>query len=340
MSNDRFITTVLQQLSDRLDLTSDQMHTMMHYIMQGYCTPAQAGAFLLGLRIKRESLTELTTAAQVMRSHAISVPIQSTAHLIDTCGTGGDAKHTFNVSTTAAFVVAAAGGRVAKHGGRSVSSSSGSADVLEDLGVRLDLSPEHIAHAIDTIGIGFMFAQQHHPAMKHIASVRKELGVRTLFNVLGPLTNPAKAPYQLLGVFSGALVEPLARVLHRLECKRALVVAGTDGLDELSLSAPSLVGELSDGEYNEKVITPEAFGFKTTPIDTLVVHSREAAKHSILEVLADTPGPKRDIVLLNAGAALYACEIANSIEEGIERARWALSSGRAQEKLEALININ
>lgn len=337
MSSVPLVVEVLQHLSNREDLSVDQMRAVMEHIMQGVWTAPQVGAFLLGLRVKRESLTELTTAARVMRELSTRVPVSSTEYLIDTCGTGGDAKHTFNISTTAAFVVAAAGGRVAKHGARASSSLSGSADVLEALGVPLDLSPERIGVAIDTIGIGFMFAQRHHPAMKHVAAIRKELGVRTLFNVLGPLTNPAGAPNQLLGVFSGALVEPLARVLDRLGCRHAMVVAGTDGLDELSLSAPSLVGVIREGIYNEKLISPEDFGLTPAPLDELVVESLDAATQSVREVLANTPGPKRDIVLLNAGAALYVCGIAASIADGIERARTVLANGSAQAKLEALI---
>ncbi|MES2205784.1 MAG: anthranilate phosphoribosyltransferase [Pseudomonadota bacterium] len=339
MSSKGFVAEILQQLSDRIDLNADQIRTAMQQIMQGEWQPAQIGAFLLGLRVKRESITELTVAAEVMRSFAMQVPVSSRQHLIDTCGTGGDAKNTFNVSTTVAFVVAAAGGRVAKHGGRSVSSCCGSADVLEALGVPLNLSSERIGVAIDTLGIGFMFAQHHHPAMKHVAAIRKELGTRTIFNVLGPLTNPAGAPHQLLGVFSGALVEPLVRVLDRLGSKRALVVSGTDGLDELSISAPTLVGEISKGNYTEKLVAPEKFGLKSSPIEALKVATLDEAKNSILEVLSDTPGAKRDIVLLNAGAALYVCGIAASFVEGIDRARAVLANGAAQKKLEALVQF-
>jgi anthranilate phosphoribosyltransferase len=326
------VVEVLQRLSQREDLSAEQMRDVMHQIMRGEWTSAQIGAFMLGLRVKRESLTEL-------RELSTRVPVNQTKHLVDTCGTGGDAKHTFNISTAVAFVVAAAGGRVAKHGGRAASSLSGSADVLESLGVPLDLSPERIAVAIDTLGIGFMFAAHHHPAMKHVGSIRRELGVRTLFNVLGPLTNPAGATSQLLGVFSGALVEPLARVLARLGTQHALVVAGTDGLDEISISAPTLLGEIKNGEYQERLITPEEFGFKSSSLDTLIVDSLAAARESLLAVLENRPdhASKRDIVLLNAGAALYVCAVAESIEDGIERARNALFSGAARERLAGLV---
>ncbi|WP_018077969.1 anthranilate phosphoribosyltransferase [Thiobacillus denitrificans] len=330
----------LARLVEQREIFHDEMLSLMRQIMSGELTPVQIAGILTGLRVKKETVGEIAAAAQVMREFASKVPAQNNAHLVDTCGTGGDAAHTFNISTTAAFVAAAAGARVAKHGGRSVSSTSGSADVLEALGVNLNLTPEQVGASIDAIGIGFMFAPNFHGAMKHAAPARRELGVRTLFNILGPLTNPAGAPHQLLGVFHPDLVGILVRVLQRLGSRHVMVVHGSDGMDEITLSGETLIGELKDGEVTEYAIHPREFGFEPCSSDVLKVWDATQAKDMLLGVLDDLPGPARDIVLLNAGAAIYVADRAATLGEGIERAREAITSGAARERLRQLVEFS
>ncbi len=327
----------LARLVEQREIFHDEMLSLMRQIMRGELTPVQIAGIITGLRVKKETIGEITAAAQVMREFATQVPAQNSTHLVDTCGTGGDAAHTFNISTTAAFVAAAAGARVAKHGGRSVSSSSGSADVLEALDVNLNLTPEQVGESIDGIGIGFMFAPNFHGAMKHAAPVRRELGVRTLFNILGPLTNPAGAPHQLLGVFHPDLVGILVRVLQRLGSRHVMVVHGSDGMDEITLSGETLIGELKDGEIREYMIHPREFGLETCSSEVLKVWDATQAKDMLLSVLDDLPGPARDIVLFNAGAAIYVADRADTLGEGIELARAAITSGAAREKLKQLV---
>jgi anthranilate phosphoribosyltransferase len=301
-------------------------------------SPVLMAAFIAALRVKKETIGEITAAAQVMREFSTKVEVADRRHLVDIVGTGGDGSHTFNISTCSMFVVAAAGGRVSKHGGRSVSSKSGSADVLESLGVNINLAPERIAQCIADVGIGFMFAPNHHPAMKNVAPVRKELGVRTLFNILGPLTNPASAPNILMGVFHPDLVGIQVRALERLGAEHALVVYGRDGLDEVSLGASTLVGELKDGQVREFEIHPEDFGFAMSSNRALRVETPEQSRAMLLGVLANEAGPARDIVVLNAGVALYAANVADTMEAGIALAREALASGAAQARLDRLIS--
>jgi anthranilate phosphoribosyltransferase len=293
--------------------------------------------FIIGLRVKKETIGEIAAAAQVMREFATTVPVKDPAEVIDIVGTGGDAAHTFNVSTTAAFVAAAAGAKVAKHGNRAVSSRSGSADVLEALGANLVLTPEQIATCVEKIGIGFMFAPAHHPAMKHAAPVRKELGVRTIFNILGPLTNPAGAKNQMLGVFHPDLVGIQVRVLQRLGSKRVLTAYGLEGLDEISISGPTLVGELANGEIREYELHPSQFGLELYDRRAIQVGTVEESKALILAVLQNQPGPALNIVLLNAGAAIYVAGQAKSIQAGIDRARRVIASGEAKAKLDDFI---
>jgi anthranilate phosphoribosyltransferase len=332
------IPAVLQTLLDKKDLEPSQMREVMRTIMSGGATPAQIGAFLIALRAKGESVSEVVAAAQVLREMATKVPVQG-EHLIDTCGTGGDANNTFNISTTAAFVVAAAGGKVAKHGNRSVSSRSGSADVLEAAGVNLDLTPDQVRACIDRIGLGFLFAQRHHGAMKYAIAPRKEIGVRTLFNLLGPLTNPAGAPHQLMGVFSDAWVEPLAEVLRELGGRHVLVVHAEDGLDEISIGSPTHVAELSDGGIRTYTLTPERFGLQRAPLSRLVVDTAAASLAMMRSVLDRQPGPARDIVILNAGAAIYAANLVDTLEAGVARAGAAIDDGSARRKLDELIEF-
>jgi anthranilate phosphoribosyltransferase len=296
-------------------------------------------ALTMGLRVKKESIGEITAAAQVMREFSTKVPMANTKNLIDIVGTGGDGAHTFNISTASMFVTAAAGARVAKHGGRSVSSSSGSADVLESLGVNINLQPEQIAQSIAQTNIGFMFAPNHHAAMKHAAPVRRELGVRTIFNILGPLTNPAGAPNILMGVFHPDLVGIQVRVLQRLGAQHAIVVWGRDNMDEVSLGAPTMVGELVNGEIREYDIHPEDFGLQMVSNRSLRVSGAEESKARILDVLNNVPGPATDIVSLNAGAALYGAGIADSISDGVEKAQAAIASGAALSKLNQLVEV-
>ncbi|OJW46127.1 MAG: anthranilate phosphoribosyltransferase [Thiobacillus sp. 65-1059] len=330
----------LARLVEQREIFHDEMLSLMRQIMNGELTPVQIAGILTGLRVKKETVGEIAAAAQVMREFAATVPARNSAHLVDTCGTGGDAAHTFNISTAAAFVAAAAGARVAKHGGRSVSSTSGSADVLEALGVSLDLTPGQVAASIDAIGIGFMFAPKFHGAMKHAAPARRELGVRTIFNILGPLTNPAGAPHQLLGVFHPDLVGILVRVLQRLGSRHVMVVHGSDGMDEITLSGETLIGELKDGEVMEYAIHPREFGFEPCGSEALKVWDATQAKDMLLGVLDGLPGPARDIVLLNAGAAIYVADRAATLGEGIELAREAIASGAARERLRQLVEFS
>jgi len=297
-------------------------------------------ALITGLRVKKETIGEITAAAQVMREVSTKVPVTDTTHLVDIVGTGGDGSHTFNISTCSMFVAAAAGAKVSKHGGRSVSSKSGSADVLESLGVNINLKPEQIARSIEQCGIGFMFAPNHHPAMKNVAPVRKELGIKTIFNILGPLTNPAGAPNILMGVFHADLVGIQVRALQRLGAEHAVVVYGRDGMDEISLGASTMVGELKDGEIREYELHPEDFGFQMSSNRTLRVETPEQSKAMLLGVLDNQAGPALDIVLLNAGAALYAANVVDSIAAGVERSRGVIASGAAKAKLAELVKAS
>ena len=327
----------LQRCIEHREIFHDEMVELMHAIMRGEIADSMLAAILTGLRVKKESIGEISAAAQVMRELSARVEVADGANFVDIVGTGGGGGQSFNISTASMFVVAAAGARVAKHGNRSVSSKSGSADVLEALGARIDLQPAQVAACIGEVGVGFMFAPIHHPAMKAVAPVRREMGVRTLFNILGPLTNPAGAPNTLLGVFHPDLVGILVRVLKQMGARHALVVWGQDGLDEISLGAPTLVGELRDGEVREYEIRPDHFGLASASLDALRVGSAEESKARVLEALDNRPGAARDIVLLNAGAALYAADVVASIQAGIDTAREALASGAARAKLGAFV---
>jgi anthranilate phosphoribosyltransferase len=327
----------LQRVIEHREIFHDEMLALMRRIMRGEMSPVVMAAFVTGLRVKKETVGEIAAAAQVMREFATPVAVSDKADMVDLCGTGGDGLHTFNISTTAMFVAAAAGARVAKHGGRSVSSSTGSADVLEALGAYINLNPEQVAACLQDTGIGFMFAPNHHGAMKHAAPVRKELGIRTLFNILGPLTNPAGAPNQLMGVFHRDLVGIQARVLQRLGSEHVLIVHGCDGLDELTLAGDTHVAELKDGEVLEYTVHPEQFGLAQHDGSALRVSSPQTSVDTVRRVLDNQSGPARDIVLFNAGAALYAANVADSLGNGIERAREALATGRAAERLYAFV---
>ena len=327
----------LQRTIEHREIFHDEMLKLMRMIMNGELSPVMTAAIITGLRVKKETIGEITAAAQVMREFSTKVHVPDATHLVDIVGTGGDGSHTFNISTCSMFVAAAAGAKTAKHGGRSVSSKSGSADVLEALGANIHLSPERIAASVAQTGIGFMFAPNHHPAMKNVAPVRKELGVRTLFNILGPLTNPAGAPNILMGVFHPDLVGIQVRALQRLGAEHALVVYGRDGMDEVSLGAATLVGELQNGEIREYEIHPEDFGMAMASNRALRVDTPEESVAMLRAVLDNQPGAARDIVVLNAGAALYAANVADTIAEGIERARQALASGAAKAKLAQFI---
>jgi anthranilate phosphoribosyltransferase len=327
----------LARCIDHREIFHDEMLALFRAIMGGEMSPVMIAALTMGLRVKKESIGEISAAAQVMRELAAKVPVSDTDKLVDIVGTGGDGANTFNISTASMFVAAAAGARVAKHGGRSVSSSSGSADVLEAFGVNINLKPEQVAASIAQTGIGFMFAPNHHAAMKHAAPVRKELGVRTIFNILGPLTNPASAPNILMGVFHPDLVGIQARVLQRLGAKHALVVWGRDNLDEVTLGAATMVGELVDGEIREYDIHPEDFGLAMTATRNLKVTGAAESKEKVLEALENRPGAARDVVILNAGAALYAAQVAASIADGVTRAREAIASGAARAKLDEFV---
>ncbi len=320
------------------DLDAAEMSAAFRSIMEGEATPAQIGGLLVALRVKGETVTEIAAAAQVMREFALKVDV-APERLVDTCGTGGDGAGLFNVSTAAAFVVAAAGGRVAKHGNRSVSSASGSADVLEALGVRIELPPPAIARCIDAVGFGFLFAPAHHRATRHALGPRRELGIRTLFNLLGPLTNPARPPHQVVGVYSAALVEPIAQVLGLLGSRHVLVVHADDGLDEISLGAATQVAELKDGAVHCYRIEPEQFGLARVPSTQLAVTDPLASMSVLRAVLAGEPGPAGGIVALNAGAALYVAGLAGSLEDGVARAQDLLASGAALERVHALATL-
>ena len=330
----------LARLVDQREISYDEMLSLMRQIMRGEVTPTMISAILVGLRVKKETIGEISAAAFVMREFSSKVPVEQRDHLVDTCGTGGDAAHTFNISTASAFVAAAAGARVAKHGGRSVSSTCGSADVLEALGVNLNLTPEQVGHSIDEIGIGFMFAPNFHGAMKYAAPVRRELGVRTIFNILGPLTNPAGADNQVLGVFHPDLVGIQARVLQRLGSTHVLVVNGSDGLDEITLNGETNVAELKDGQVSEYRISPEDFGLPRAPLDAIKVGTTEEAKAMLLGVLQNQAGPARDIVQLNAGAAIYAAGVADTLALGMKKAAEAIATGAAKNKLAQLVQVS
>lgn len=332
-------TDALVRVIEHREIFHDEMLALMRRIMSGEMSPVMIAALTMGLRVKKETIGEIAAAAQVMREFATPVAVVDRTHLVDIVGTGGDASHTFNISTASMFVAAAAGARVAKHGGRSVSSTSGSADVLEALGAYIDLTPEQVATSLAETGIGFMFAPNHHAAMKHAAPVRKELGVRTIFNILGPLTNPANAPHQVMGVFHPDLVGIQVRVLKELGSKHVLVVHGKDGMDEVSLGAATLVGELKDGQVREYEIHPEDFGLSMISNRGLRVGNANESRAMVLEALSNTPGTPREIVTFNAGVALYAADVASSIAEGIERARAAIASGSAKARLEQFVAV-
>jgi len=323
----------LQRTIEHREIFHDEMLKIMRMIMNGELSPVMTAALITGLRVKKETIGEITAAAQVMREFSTKVKVANPSNLVDIVGTGGDGAHTFNISTCAMFVAAAAGAKTAKHGGRSVSSKSGSADVVEALGANLNLTPEQIARSIEEVGIGFMFAPNHHPAMKNVAPVRKELGIRTIFNILGPLTNPAGAPNILMGVFHSDLVGIQVRALQRLGAEHALVVYGRDGMDEISLGASTLVGELKNGQITEYELHPEDFGLPMASNRALRVETPEQSLAVLRGVLDNQPGAARDIVTLNAGAALYAANVAASIAEGVERARVAIESGAAKARL-------
>lgn len=333
---------VLSQLLERQDLTQDTMLAVMRQVMSGELTPAQISALLVALRAKGETVDEIAAAAMVMRELSTKVAIQDTEHLIDTCGTGGDGIQTFNVSTVCAFVAAAAGAKVAKHGGRSVSSTCGSADVLEALGVNVNQAPEQVAASVNEIGIGFMFAPNHHSAMKHAAPVRRELGIRTLFNLLGPMTNPATARRQVMGVFDRNLTVKLAKVLQKLGSEHVLVVHGADGMDEISFTGDTFIAELKNGQVSEYVLNPAQFGLATHQLQDIQIKDAEESKTMILDVLNGKHSNQkqvaaRDIVLMNAGAAIYVAGIASSLQAGIEKATEVIDNGAALEKLNQLI---
>ena len=330
----------LQRTIEHREIFHDEMLHLMRQIMSGEMSPVMMAALITGLRVKKETIGEITAAAQVMREFSTKVEVADKTHLVDIVGTGGDGSHTFNISTCSMFVAAAAGAKVSKHGGRSVSSKSGSADVLEALGLNINLKPDQIAQCIAEQGMGFMFAPNHHPAMKNVAPVRKEMGVRTIFNILGPLTNPAGAPNILMGVFHADLVGIQVRALQRLGAEHAIVVYGRDGMDEVSLGAGTLVGELKDGEIREYEIHPEDFGMVMASNRSLKVETAEDSRAMLLGVLNNQAGPAKDIVILNAGVALYAANVAKTMEAGIALARAAIESGAAKAKLDALVALS
>jgi anthranilate phosphoribosyltransferase len=327
----------LERVIEHREIFHDEMTALMRQIMTGEVSPPLIAGILIGLRVKKETVGEIAASARVMRELSVRVPVRDTQTLVDTCGTGGDGAHTFNISTASMFVAAAAGARVAKHGGRASSSQCGSADVLEALGVNVNTSPDQVATCIDEVGVGFMFAPNHHSAMKHAAPVRRELGVRTLFNILGPLTNPAGAANQVMGVFHADLVGILARVLKELGSRNVMVVHGRDGLDELSIGGDTLVGELRDGEVREHVVHPSNVGLPVHALDTLRVNDVQSSRAMLLAALDGSFAPARDIVLLNAGASLYVSGVADSLLDGVERAREAIASGAARARLDLLV---
>ena len=327
----------LQCCIEGRELSHDDMTAMMRHIMSGDIPPTVVAAFLVALRTKKETVGEIAAAAQVMREFATPVHIKDTRHLVDVVGTGGDGAHTFNISTAAMFVAAAAGAKIAKHGNRSVSSKSGSADVLEALGVNLNVTPERVAESISTLGVGFMFAPNHHPAMKNVVPIRRELGVRTVFNILGPLTNPANAKHILMGVFNAELVGIQTRVLQSLGMTHAMVVFGRDGLDEISLEGATLIGELKNGLVSEYEIHPRDFGLSTAPTSSFQVANAEESKQIVLRVLGGEAGPASDIVCLNAGATLYVADLVPDIATGIAMAKAAIANGIARSTLDQFI---
>ncbi len=333
------IQQAIQAVIDHKDLSESEMQQVMQAIMTGEATPAQIGGFLVGLRMKGETVAEITAAAKVMRDLSSKVSV-SAEHLVDTCGTGGDASGTFNISTISAVVAAAAGARVAKHGNRSVSSKSGSADVLEQAGVNLNLSAEQVAQCIEQAGVGFMFAPLHHSAMKHAIGPRKEMAVRTIFNLLGPLTNPASAPNQVLGVFSRHWLQPLAQVLKALGSEHVMVVHAEDGLDEISIASPTWVAELKQGEINTYSIKPEDFGIQQSTLDTIKAVDADASLNIIQQVLDNVDGAAKDIVCLNAGAAIYVAGISDSHQQGVEKARQVIADGSAKASWQKLITVS
>ena len=333
------LPTAIQTVIDRKDLSRDDMRSVMRLIMTGEATPAQIGGFLVGLRMKGETVEEIAAAAEVMRELAHKVDV-SGDHIVDIVGTGGDQSSTFNISTASCFVVAAAGGKVAKHGNRSISSKSGSADLLEAAGVNLDITPEQVEQCIEQVGVGFMFAPKHHSAMKHAIGPRKEMAVRTIFNVLGPLTNPADAPNLVMGVFTEELVEPLANVFRALGSSHVMVVHSDDGLDEISIAANTKVAELKDGEVSTWEINPADYDCKADNLDDIKVENAEQSLELVCSVLTGKPGPATDIVALNAGAAIYVCGLTDSLEAGVARAREVIASEAAAQKMASLIAVS
>ncbi len=327
----------LARVIEHREIFHEEMLSLMRQIMRGEVSSVLIAAIIAGLRVKKETVGEIAAAAQVMREFATKVPAAGAEALVDTCGTGGDAAHSFNISTAAAFVAAAAGAKVAKHGGRSVSSKSGSADVLEALGANINLTPEQVAHSIDTVGVGFMFAPNHHGAMKYAAPVRKELGVRTIFNILGPLTNPAGAKNQVMGVFHSDLVGIQAHVLHRLGSRHVMVVHGLEGLDEISVEGPTMIGEVRNGQVREYRIAPTDFGLPTHDNAAIRVDGPEKSMAMLLDALADKPGAARDIVALNAGASIYTSGVAPTHADGVQRALATIASGAARRKLDEFV---
>jgi anthranilate phosphoribosyltransferase len=331
------ISEAIKAVISKQNLNEGEMHDVMNSIMTGQTTDAQIGAFLVGLSMKGETIEEITASAKVMRALATSVELSSNDYLVDTCGTGGDGLGLFNISTASAFVVAAAGGKVAKHGNRSISSKSGSADVLEAAGINLNISPELISHCIEEIGLGFMFAPAHHSAMKHAIGPRKELAVRTIFNVLGPLTNPAKAPNQIMGVYDKSLVEPIANVLKGLNSRHVMVVHSEDGLDEFSIANTTYVAELKDNNISTYTVHPGDFGLEEGNLDSIKAENAEQSLALINEAFSGKKGVARDIIALNAGAAIYVSGLVSSFDEGVTQANQILSDGSAQDKLDAYI---
>ncbi len=329
----------LARVIEHREIFHEEMLDVMRKVMSGEVSPVMIAAIIVGLRVKKETIGEIAAAAQVMRDFSTKVPVTDNAALVDTCGTGGDSAHTFNISTAAAFVAAAAGARVAKHGGRSVSSTSGSADVLEALGANLAVTPEQVAQCIDNVGVGFMFAPSHHSAMKHAAPVRRELGVRTIFNILGPLTNPANAPNQVMGVFHADLVGIQARVLQRLGSNHVMVVHGEEGLDEISPAGETLVAELRNNEVAEYKIDPRRFGMKQADLAMIRVDEPAAAKQLLIESLEGTHPVARDVVALNAGAAIYTAGLTDSHEAGVRKALEVIESGAARAKLDEFVQF-
>jgi len=329
----------LARVIDHREIFREEMLSLMRQIMSGEVTPTLIAAIIAGLRVKKETIGEIAAAAEVMREFATGVPVPDEPNLVDTCGTGGDSAHTFNISTASMFVAAAAGAKIAKHGGRSVSSKSGSADVLEALGAKISLPPELVARSIAETGVGFMFAPNHHTAMKHAAPVRREMGVKTIFNILGPLTNPASARQQVMGVFHPDLVGIQVRVLERLGSRRVMIVHGAEGLDEISLAGPTMVGELKDGRILEYTIAPQDFGLRVQDGSAIRVDSVEQSKAMVLGALGNEAGAARDIVALNAGASIYVAGMAPTLAAGVEKAHDAIASGAARRKLDQFVKF-